>query len=137
MDLYAQNIMDHYKNPRNSGSLDDPTISHSEANYSCGDKVNLDLIIEGDKIIDIKFVGTGCAISVASMSIIGEWIKQKTMSQILEMTEKDVHNHLGVPIGDRRRKCALLSLLTLKNAIYQYQGKPLLKWIDLVDEEDE
>ena len=133
MDIYAQNIMDHYKNPRNSGVLEGATVHHAEANYSCGDQISLDLNIENDIVQDIKFQGGGCAISMAAISIISEYIKGKSVDDIMKLTEEDIHKHLGVPIGDRRKKCAGLNLLTIKNAILKYKGLDPLKWMDVVD----
>lgn len=134
MDLYAQNVMDHYKNPRNKGKLSGATISHHEANYSCGDTVSLDVVVEDDSLKDIKFEGGGCAVSMASMSIMSDAIKGKTVDQIMALTETDVVEMLGIPVTVRRRKCALLGLLTVKNAILKKQNKPLIKWLDLSED---
>ncbi len=135
MDLYSQNILDHYRNPRNKGVLESPDVQHSEANYSCGDKVELFLKIQGNVLEDIKFLGAGCSISQAAISIITEFIKGKTLEEILELGAKDIISLLGIPVSRRRLRCALLSLLSIKNAILKYQNKPLLKWADLDKEE--
>jgi nitrogen fixation NifU-like protein len=135
MDIYAQNILDHYKNPRNKGILNGSSITHAEANYSCGDQLEVDLKIENNCIKDLRFRGGGCAISQAAMSIIGEYVIGKNIDDVLKINEQDIQNHLGVPIGERRRKCSLLNLLTIKNALLQYKKDPtLLKWFDLIEE---
>lgn len=133
MDLYAQNVMDHFKNPRNKGSLENPTIKHEEANYSCGDKISVDLRIENDILKEIRFDGNGCAISQAAISIMTEIILNKTVKEIMAFKEEDIVAMLGVPVGYRRKKCALLGLLTLKNAILSSRGEALLRWIDLLE----
>lgn len=134
MDLYAQNVMDHYKNPRNYGGLSGPDIVHKEANYSCGDTLEVSLKIKDGILTDIGFTGGGCAISMAAMSIIGEYIKGKTIDEIMDMTEEDIHEHIGVPIGERRRKCAILNLLTIKNALLEYLHKDKMTWLDVIEE---
>lgn len=137
MDLFAQNIMDHYKNPRNKKRLEKPTSSSDEANYSCGDTIVADIIVDNDIVTHITFDGGGCSISQAAMSILTEHLKGKTIEEVLALTEKELIELLGIPINVRRRKCALLGLLSIKNAILKYQGKDLLKWIDLSDDLDE
>ncbi|MCX6799579.1 MAG: iron-sulfur cluster assembly scaffold protein [Candidatus Falkowbacteria bacterium] len=117
MDIYAENILDHYKHPRNFGTIKGASINHCEANYVCGDKLELDIQMEKDKIKDLKFRGTGCAISQATMSIISEQVIGKTKKQILALKFNDVQKIVGVPISERRLKCAILGLMTLQNAL--------------------
>ena len=134
MDLYAQNIMDHFKSPHNKGRLSHPSATRHEANHSCGDILDVDLAITNGVVTDVKYEGQGCAISQSAMSILSDELKNKTMADILDLTESDVHAYLGVPITARRRKCALLSLLTVKNALLTHEGKEPLAWVDLVEE---
>lgn len=117
MDIYAQNILDHYKNPRNFGEIKDANASHAEANYACGDKLKVDIKTKGQKIVDIKFQGSGCAISQAAMSILTEAIIGKTKKEILKLTQADIKNLLGVTISARREKCSALALMTVQNAL--------------------
>lgn len=137
MDLYAQNVMDHYKNPHNVGNLNDATVTHQEVNTSCGDEISIDLQIDGDFLVDVKFIGTGCAISQASISMMTDMVKSMELQKVLDLTEEDIQKMLGVPISYRRTKCALLSLLTIKNAILKHQVKDQLKWYDLAEGVDE
>ena len=132
MDLYAQNIMDHFKNPRNRGRLSDADVTHAEANYSCGDKLSIDLKIENNTVNAFAFAGAGCAISQASVSMLGELVKGKTETEILAMTFQDLQQQLGIDVSERRTKCALLGLLTVQNAILQKQNKEPKKWSDYV-----
>lgn len=117
MDLYAQNILDHYKNPRNYGSIKDADVVSEENNYSCGDKINIDLKIRGEKLVDLKFNGSGCAISLAGMSILSEYIIGKTKKQILKLDLEDVKKYLGVPISQTRVKCAMIGLKAIQKGI--------------------
>ncbi len=134
MDIYAQNILDHFKHPHNAGRLAQPTVSRHEANHSCGDAMTVDLALEGLRIADVKFEGTGCAISQAAMSILSDELIGTEVDDLLNMTESDLHKLLGVEVTARRRKCALLSLLTVKNALLVHEGKTPLAWTDLVEE---
>lgn len=137
MDIYADNILDHYKNPRHSGKLDDSDVWHEEKNLSCGDALSIDLNIKDEKISDLAWTGTGCAISQASMSILSEELIGKTIDEIQAMKPQDIYERLGVPIGPRRFKCALLCLHTLKNAMNKYQEKPMQSWIGTVAVDDD
>ena len=132
MDIYAQNIMDHYKCPRNQGRLSNPTISGGNVNRSCGDNLLVDLKIEDSKIIDLKFEGRGCAVSQSSMSILGEHLIGQTIDQVLALTYQDILKLLGVEIGQRRFKCVALSILTVQNIILKHQNKEVRTWDDLI-----
>ena len=79
-DFYRENILDHYRNPRNAGTLDGATHSHQENNPLCGDVIQIDLHVNEDNVIDeVAFKGRGCAISQASASMLTEMIKGKTV----------------------------------------------------------
>ena len=137
MDLYAENILDHYRHPRNKQKLAPDLqylVSHTEANLSCGDEISVSLNIKDDGIAEISWDGTGCAISQAAMSLLSEELHGKTVSEIEALTPKDVYDLLGVPIGPRRRKCALLGLHALKNALREHAGKKPQGWTETVAE---
>lgn len=134
MDLYAQNIIDHYRNPRNSGKLLNPAAVRREANYSCGDIVEVDLGIAKDTITEFRFRGEGCVISRAASSILGEHIRGKTFDDVLVLTLKDVKRLLKVDVTQRRLKCALLGLLAVQNAILAVQKRPVRRWHDMLGE---
>jgi len=130
MDIYAQNILEHFKNPSNKGFIKGADVTHNEANLSCGDKLKVDLKIKNNKLADFKFSGGGCAISQAAISILGEQIIGKSLSLILKLNFDDVKKYLGVSVSERRAKCALLGLITVQNAILKSKGKKLKKWND-------
>ncbi|MBI2647711.1 SUF system NifU family Fe-S cluster assembly protein [Candidatus Woesearchaeota archaeon] len=120
--IYQENILDHYKNPRNFGKIDDASVHHHEYNPLCGDEVDLFLIIDKNKkVTDVKFNGHGCAISQASASMLTEQIKGKSIDELRKMTKEDILEMLGIPISPVRLKCALLSLDTLKNSILIFE----------------
>ena len=110
-------ILDHYRNPRNYGTIEDPDLSYEEGIPSCGDLIRLDIKLDGQKVQDLKFSGTGCAISQASVSILTEQVTGKDVQDIAALTDQDMLNALGRPISPIRFKCALLGLNVLKKAL--------------------
>lgn len=116
-DMYREEILDHYKNPRNKGELKTETVSHKELNTLCGDEIKIMLKIKSEKIEDIKFLGNGCAISQASISMLTEKVKGMNLSDAKKLKKEELLKLLGIPISPVRMKCALLSLDTLKNTI--------------------
>ena len=113
-DLYREVILDHYRNPRNAGTIENPDISYEDVNPLCGDRVRIDLKVAAGKIAEIKFSGRGCAISQASTSMLTEMIQGKDMEEIRTLSAQDLLDELGIPISPARVKCALLGLKVLK-----------------------
>ncbi len=81
-ELYQTMILDHNKNPRNFGHLDAPTASADGHNPLCGDELTVELLVEGDRVVDVAFDGSGCAISTASASLMTEFVKGKTLEEV-------------------------------------------------------
>ena len=118
-DFYRENILDHYRNPRNAGKLEDATHSHEEDNPLCGDVIRIDLHVNNENVIDrVAFSGKGCAISQASASMLTEMIEGKTLDEAKKINKDDILEALGIEIGPVRMKCALLSLKVLKAGAY-------------------
>ncbi|HEX9831345.1 MAG TPA: iron-sulfur cluster assembly scaffold protein [Thermodesulfobacteriota bacterium] len=117
-------ILDHYKNPRNLGTLQEPDISHEEGNPSCGDVIRIDLKIRDNKVEETRFSGKGCAISQAAASILTEMIIDKTLEEIRSITKDDIMNALGIRISPIRFKCATLALKVLKSGLYGIKNWP-------------
>ena len=118
-DFYRENILDHYRNPRNKGRLENATHSHEENNPLCGDVIRIDLHVTDDNVIDqVSFEGQGCAISQASASMLTEMIQGKTLDEVKQLGKEDILEGLGIEIGPVRLKCALLSLKVLKAGVY-------------------
>lgn len=117
MSLYQDLILDHYRNPRNQGELKGATHSAEASNLSCGDKLHIDIIVKNDIIEDVKFSGSGCAISQAAASLLTEYIKKKPVEEALSLEPKDILELLGVTLSPNRLKCGLLSLETLKETL--------------------
>ena len=116
--FYREYILDHYKNPRNYGRLENADITHEEDNPLCGDVVGMDFRIKDGTIDDIKFHGRGCAISQASASLLTERIKGLSLDDAKKINKDDVLGELGIDISPARIKCALLPLKVLKVGAY-------------------
>ena len=117
-DLFRENILDHYKHPRNQGSLERPDITYEDANPLCGDRIRMDIRLAGGKIADIRFSGRGCSISQAAASMLCEAVQGKTLEEVKQLGRDDVLEMLGIELGPVRLKCGLLALKTLKAGIY-------------------
>ncbi|MBI3026625.1 SUF system NifU family Fe-S cluster assembly protein [Candidatus Woesearchaeota archaeon] len=120
--MYQEQILDHYKNPRNFGRMDNASVHHHEKNPLCGDEIDMFLVIgKNKKINDVKINPHGCAISVASASMLSEEIKGKSVEEIERLKKENILEMLGIPISPVRLKCALLPLDTLKNSILIFE----------------
>ena len=118
-DFYRENILDHYRQPHNTGTLANATHSHEEHNPLCGDVIRIDLHVNEDDVIDeVAFSGKGCAISQASASMLTEMIYGKSLDEAKKISKDDILEALGIQIGPTRLKCALLSLKVLKAGAY-------------------
>ena len=117
-ELYRENILDHYKHPRNQGTLEHPDVSFEDANPLCGDRLRMDFQIQDGRIIAVRFSGHGCSISQASASMLCERIAGRPLEEIRAITRDDVLEMLGIELGPVRLKCALLALKTLKGGVY-------------------
>lgn len=116
MNEYQEQIIDHYKNPRNYGIQDpkDYTL-YSAQNLSCGDEINIYLKLSNNKIVDARFTGSGCSIAVATASLLTENIINKDISILDQIDEKYIYNLIGFELTTSRRNCALLTLHALNN----------------------
>jgi nitrogen fixation NifU-like protein len=110
-DMYRQQILDHYKNPRNYGEIEDPTFTHVGENPMCGDTIEMDVVLDDEEetIEKVAFRGDGCAISQASASMLSEKLSGMSVDELEELNRDDVVDMLGVDISPMRIKCAVLA----------------------------
>lgn len=120
-DLYRENILSHYKHPQNFKTLVHATHGAEQTLVSCGDALTMQLVIKNKKVADIGFTGTGCAISMASASMLTELVRGKRISELQKLTKDDILEMLGITLTPTRLKCALLSLEVLHKAIQNIQ----------------
>lgn len=116
-EMYKTHILDLYKNPHNYGTLDQATHEHTNHNPVCGDEITLQLIIKENHIHTVKFSGNGCAIHMASASLLTDYIKGKHIEDVLRISSRDVLEMLKIPISPGRLKCALLAWESIQNAV--------------------
>ncbi|WP_214630451.1 Fe-S cluster assembly sulfur transfer protein SufU [Paenibacillus agaridevorans] len=137
-DLYRRVIMDHYKNPRNRGTMNDDAVTINLNNPTCGDRISLQLVVEDGKVTDAKFTGEGCSISMSSASMMTEAVKGQTFEAALEMAERfsslmkgesvefeeleDIEALSGVNKFPARIKCATLAWNALRKGIESRNG---------------
>ncbi|QLD89015.1 SUF system NifU family Fe-S cluster assembly protein [Natronomonas salina] len=124
-DMYRQQILDHYKNPRNYGELEDADIEHVGENPMCGDTIKMfvKLADDDDTIEHVAFIGDGCAISQASASMLSEELRGTSLEAVREMDRDDIIDMLGVELSPMRIKCAVLAEKVAQDGIAIYQGE--------------
>ena len=120
--LYKEELMDHYRHPRNYGTLDNPHISGQLANSACGDSVSLQAYIQENIITELKFQASGCVISQATASLLTERCKGQALNVIKSLKKDDITALVGIPLGPTRLRCALISLEALQTGISNYQA---------------
>ena len=132
--MYREVILDHYKNPRGHGVIEGADAEAEGENPLCGDEIAIyvEFADDGETVADIKFRGSGCAISQASTSMLMEMVKGRKASEIAAMERDELLDELGIPLTPIRLKCALLGLGVLKVALHRAKGTPLPKeWAGL------
>ena len=112
-----QKIMDHFRNPRNYGTLEHPNFSSGEYNPSCGDAITIQGIMQDNRIIRVAFTGKGCVMSQAAASILLEHVLGKTIDEIEAFDANTMQDLLGIVLGPVRLKCAMLAVQALKKGL--------------------
>jgi nitrogen fixation NifU-like protein len=125
--LYREVILDHYKNPRGHGVMEDADADAEGMNPLCGDEVTIYVRFgeDADTIDEVKFAGRGCAISQAATSMLMEMVQGKKASEVAELDKDELLEEIGIPLTPIRLKCAMLGLTTLKVALHKAKGTPL------------
>jgi nitrogen fixation protein NifU and related proteins len=118
-DLYRDEILEHYRNPHNFGTLAEPDVTYEGFNPLCGDRLTLSLKFADGAVSDVAFTGRGCAVSVASASMLTDDIKGRPIGEVDALTNQDVIDNLGIELSPARLKCALLPIDTLHHALEQ------------------
>ena len=136
-DMYREVILDHYKNPRGHGVIEDADASAEGMNPLCGDEVAIYVEFgdDGETIDEVKFSGRGCAISLAATSMLMEMVQGRTATEVGELSRDELLEEIGIPLTPIRLKCALLGLGVLKVALHRSKGTPLPdEWAGLDDQ---
>ena len=125
--MYREVILDHYKNPRGHGVIEDADAEAEGFNPLCGDEVSIYVSFadDGETIEDVKFSGRGCAISQAATSMLVDMAKGRKATDLAQMPKDELLEEIGIPLTPVRLKCAMLGLTTLKVALHKAKGTPL------------
>ena len=110
MDMYREQLMDHYHHPRGWGLGDGADFTQEAVNQTCGDKVTVQIWLADEVIQEMRFTGHGCAISLAAASLLTEFVRGKSLAEVADLKLEDVQSLLGGPVTPGRIKCALLAL---------------------------
>jgi nitrogen fixation NifU-like protein len=124
-DMYRQQILDHYRNPRNYGDLESPTFSHVGHNTSCGDELEFQVVLadDGATVERAAFTGDGCAISLAAASMLSTELPGMTLDEIEALDRDDMLDLLGVEVTPMRVKCAVLAEKVVQDGLQIYRGE--------------
>ena len=115
--VYREQILDHYRHPRNEGILEDADISCELDNPVCGDQVRIDVRLRDGRVCESRFSGRGCVICMASASMLTEEVLGKSVEELALIADEDVFRMLGVTLGPVRAKCGLLPLRVLQEGL--------------------
>lgn len=123
MDLSREELLDHYKHPRNCGLIEEPHFSGNDYNPSCGDRIAIAGLMSSDTstMTALSFEGKGCVLSLATASMLTEHCTGKSVDEVLALSKDDILAMVGVRLGPTRLKCALLALEVLRDGIGQYK----------------
>jgi nitrogen fixation protein NifU and related proteins len=123
--LYSEILLDHFRNPRNYGSLPSPDVAYEEFNPLCGDRIRIELEIKDSRIAAARFVGDGCAISIAAASLLTELVQDADIDRGEALSSERLLSSLKSDIKASRMKCALLPLEALRSCMKIYkQSQP-------------
>ncbi len=124
--LYRAEILEHMRTPRNRGTLDKADKHGKARNVSCGDSVELDVIIDDQGVIrDVAFDGAGCAITIAGASIFTEAVKGRRIEEVVRMSDRDMLQLMDLEVTPARESCATVAFKALKKAVQEENGKDI------------
>ena len=136
MALYSEKVMDHFRHPRNVGSIENADGIGEVGNAKCGDIMKIYLKIDNDIVTDVKFETFGCGSAIASSSMATELIKGKPLSEVLQLTNKAVTEALdGLPA--HKLHCSVLAEEAIQAAIDDYKSKQKIRAVGVLAKAEE
>lgn len=130
---YSEKVMDHYRNPRNVGSIDNADAVGVAGSLTCGDQLKIYLKIENNIVTDAKFQTFGCGSAVASSSILTEMIIGKTLDEVKKITNKDIADELG-GLPPEKMHCSVMGYEALEDALKNYSADGYVDLEEILDE---
>lgn len=115
--FYREEILDHYYSSEHRGRLERPDHVCDMDNPFCGDQIHVELAVEGERVVEMRFDGKGCVISQAAASLLADRIEGATVEETLKLGPDDVLAMLGIPLTPNRMKCGLLGLRAVRQAL--------------------
>jgi len=131
---YTEKVMDHYRNPRNVGKLDNPDAVGIAGSLACGDQLKIYLKIENGIVTDAKFQTFGCGSAVASSSILTEMIIGKPIEEVRKITNKDIADELG-GLPPEKMHCSVMGYEALEDALKNFKNDDMIDLDDLREPE--
>jgi nitrogen fixation NifU-like protein len=119
--LYSDTLLDHFRNPRNYGSLPSPDTAYEEFNPLCGDRIRIELRISDNRVAEAGFVGDGCAICIAAASLLTELVHGVEIAPGALISDEELLASLKSDVKPSRMKCALLPLEALRSCVKVYR----------------
>lgn len=111
MDIYKEEVMDHYEHPRNQGEISNPDYEGRDSNASCGDMIQFQLRVEKGIVVDAKWKGIGCAVTTAAASKLSEYLRGRTIMELRDRSEEElVKEAVGFEVNPGRQKCLTLPI---------------------------
>ena len=125
-DMYQEIILQHYKSPQNFGALAEADLSGEESNPLCGDHIQMQLKLDAARTLveNVRFSGDGCAICVATSSLLTQKVKGMHLAAVEALTRDDVLRLIGIPLSPVRVKCALTGFAALGRALHPAAAAP-------------
>ncbi len=119
--LYSEKLLDHFRHPRNHGTLIDPDVSHESFNPLCGDRIRIELKLENNQVKEARFRGDGCAISIAAASLLTGLLPGRTVQE--PVSNDELLAALESDIKPARIQCALLALEALRAGLKDHDQR--------------
>ncbi len=121
-DMYREELLEHYRNPKNRGTIEKADVSYRDFNPVCGDEIEMFMKAKNGRILSAKFMGKGCAISQAAASILTGRIRGKKLADVRKMSNDEMLAMLPVKVSHLRIKCGLLALKAAQKGLMIYEG---------------
>lgn len=122
--MYTERLLEHYRQPRNKGHLEDPDLAAEEYNPLCGDQVTVEARVEDGRIVEARFDGRGCALCLGAASILTELVQGRHLEELRGLGQEEFLAELQSPVRSARLKCALLPWMAFRRAAFDEDAWP-------------